>query len=133
AAAEHAVGRGMPAHLAGELAAWRRITDGPVASTSQSRAPRLVLGQASNWVPIVDMMRPIGGIKPSNSLRQTEGAVDRGGHVFRRLRAGRGKGAVFVRGANDRSSANAATREEDRLHGSPVVATRQLDPWNIQR
>src|SRR5260370_41982102 len=101
--------------------------------SASPRHPQRVLGQASYRVPIVNMMGSVGGIMPGNGFGQTQSAIDRGGHVFRRLWTGGRKGGVLIRRANDRAASDASAGEEDCLHGSPVIAAGQLDPRNIQR
>src|SRR5438477_12512420 len=71
-------------------------------------------------------MRSIERIVPGCRAWDTEGVVDRGSQVFRSLRIRSRETADLVGGSDHGAAADAATGEEDRLHRSPMIATRQL-------
>jgi len=71
-------------------------------------------------------MRSAALVVPRHRFGQTESSINGRSEILRCLRIRGRKCTDFVGRPNDRPSANAAARKENRLHGAPVIASRQL-------
>src|SRR4051794_18380065 len=80
--------------------------------------------ESGDRVAVIDRVGAVEIVVPDRGWRDTQGAIDRGGHVFGALRARCRICAVFVCRADPRPATNTASREKDGLHGAPMVASR---------